>query len=216
MLFAKPQRIWNRILSQELGTNGVPVIATWSECTRRGFLEQLDSTLSELGEGAFLGRGSGCTPCTCGAPGNSEPGERMNMDLQPLPPPDWTGSLGVLSEADERSLEQKYGRTYVQDLVAWSTLLVDEAAPVRWICSVQLFFSFCLRFRRPPVFRDKEWRDLDTVRNGRLVQVPRASWVRYFLHHGQKRWRCLETAGVQTTFGYSLHHGEFHSAVFQS
>ena len=147
---------------------------------------------------------------------------RTNMDLQPLPPPDWTGSLGVLSEADERSLAQKYGRAYVQDLVAWSTLLVDEAAPVRWICSVQLFFSFCLRFRHPPVFRDKEWRDLDTVRNGRLVQVPTASWVRYFLRHlrdmakkGGGVWRlqecrphlatlCIKVSSIPLRFNHEL------------
>ena len=84
---------------------------------------------------------------------------RTNMELQPLPPPDWTGTLGVLDEANERFLAWKYGRDYVQDLLTWSRLLDDDTAPVRWISSVQLFFSCCMRFRRPPVFRNKEWQD---------------------------------------------------------
>ena len=125
--------------------------------------------------------------------------DRTHTDLQPLPPPDWTGTLGVLSEAGAHALARRYGQSYVRDLVEWSVFLVDANAPVRWISSVQLFFSFCLRYRRPPVFRDKAWRDLDSVRNGHLVQVPTSSWVRYFLRHlrdlagrGGGSWRLQE------------------------
>ena len=124
---------------------------------------------------------------------------RTDMVLQHLPLPDWTGSLGTLSDADSRFLARKYGERYVQDLTTWAALLNVEGAPVRWISSIQLFFSFCLRFRRPPVFRGNRWRDLDTLENGRLVHIPTPSWVHFFLRHvrdyankARSTWRLRE------------------------
>ena len=104
-----------------------------------------------------------------------------DMVPQPAPQPDWTGSLGELGERDRSLLERKYGTDFVRDLQSWSVLLVDPTAQVRWISSVQLFFGFCLRFRRPPVFKDNKWQDLQTSPNGRLVPISTAVWVRYFL-----------------------------------
>ena len=136
---------------------------------------------------------------------------RADMEVQHAPTPDWTGSLGFLNDGDASWLATKYGRQYIQDMVAWSAYLNVEGAPVRWVSSVQLFFSFCLRFRRPPVFRGKRWQDLDTTRNGRLVNIPTAAWVRYFLRHlrdfatkGGGVWRLCETRPHSTALCVKL------------
>ena len=119
---------------------------------------------------------------------------RGDMPLQHLPLPDWTGSLGTLPEADFRFLA-----LYVRDITAWGALINAEGAPVRWISSIQLFFSFCIRFRRPPIFHCKQWRSLDAIRNGHLVQVSTPSWIQFFLRHirdfvrkGQGTWALKE------------------------
>ena len=124
---------------------------------------------------------------------------RADVVPQPLPTPDWTGALGFLTDGDTRILALKYGQDYVQALAHWSALLEVEGAPVRWISSVQLFFSFCLRFMRPPVFRGNRWQDVKSLRNGALVQISTAVWVRYFLRHlrefakrGGGLWRLQE------------------------
>ena len=124
---------------------------------------------------------------------------RADVLLQPLPTPDWTGALGSLTDGDARFLARKYGQDYIQAITEWSTMLNVEGAPVRWISSVQLFFSFCLRFMRPPIFRGNRWQDLQSLRNGALVQISTAVWVHYFLRHlrefakkGGGHWRFQE------------------------
>ena len=134
-----------------------------------------------------------------------------DMVPQPTPQPDWTGSLGELGEHDRSFLARKYGADFVRDLQSWSALLHDPTAQVRWISSVQLFFGFCLRFRRPPVFRDNRWQDLQSSPNGRLVPISTAVWVRYFLRQvrdfavrGGGFWQLTECRPDSTTLQVKL------------